>query len=486
MALKALFYFCKRAKAALSHVMPQGHFVAVAVLGLGATLLLSLESVQSSAIVSSRTVSIPGINSTQIDPSATSSSLVNSILENTTLTTTTPQTTAANKNSTSIRSDEPQWREFTVQNGDNLSLLFKRAGLNDRAIYELFDAAKNAKKLRDIRPGQTLAFSIQHEKLQGLNYIIDELNSIRFYRSNSNSTLLADFESEEVSLKPETKLAYRQASIDSSLFMAGKRAGMPNSLTMELANIFGWDIDFALDIQKGDTFKVMYEELFLEEKNIGHGKILAAEFTNGGKTFKAVRYTDAQGASRYYTPEGQGLQKAFLRMPIEFARISSHFSLSRKHPVLHVIRAHKGTDYAAATGTPIRATGDGKIIFAGKKGGYGNCIVIQHGQGIETLYGHMKNFARGMRVGVRVSQADVIGYVGSTGLASGPHLHYEFHMNGQVRNPMTVSLPKATGIDKNEIVRFESATRPVLAQLYQYASALQLAAADDNTTTSNQ
>lgn len=384
------------------------------------------------------------------------------------------QTIAAIPEHTKIPEQEPaapQWKEFTIQNGDNLSILFKRAGLNDRSIYELFSDAKDAKDLRSIRPGQKMSFLVENGQLQGLNYVIDELNSLTFTRTSKG------FTAKEVALKPDVKFAFRQASIDSSLYMAGKRAGMPSNLTMELANIFGWDIDFALDIKKGDSFKVMYEEQFLDGKRIGTGKIMAAEFTNSGKTFKAVRYTDKQGASNYYTPDGRGMHKAFLRTPIEFARISSHFSLNRKHPVLHVIRAHKGTDYAAARGTPIRATGNGKIAFAGRKGGYGNCIVIQHGQGIETLYGHMHAFAKGMKNGARVSQGDVIGYVGSTGLASGPHLHYEFHVNGQVRNPVTVPLPKSIGIEKTELARFNETTRPLIAKLDQYKPSSRLAVA---------
>jgi murein DD-endopeptidase MepM/ murein hydrolase activator NlpD len=169
------------------------------------------------------------------------------------------------------------------------------------------------------------------------------------------------------------------------------------------------------------------------------------------------------------------MHKAFLRTPIEFARISSHFSLGRKHPVLHIIRAHKGTDYAAVRGTPIRSTGNGKVAFAGRKNGFGNTVIIQHGQGIETLYGHMNGFAKGMRSGARVNQGDVIGYVGSTGLASGPHLHYEFHVNGQVRNPVTVPLPKSIGIEKTELARFNETTRPLIAQLDQYKSSSRLA-----------
>lgn len=366
----------------------------------------------------------------------------------------------------------PQWKEYQIQSGDNLSILFRRAGLSDKDIYELTKKAPEAKDLRRIRPGQGLAFLVEEGKLQGLKYKINRLDSINFSRSEDDKFIF-----EKINLKPDTRLTYHQAVITSSLYMAGKRAGIPNSLTMDLANIFGWDIDFALDIQKGDAFKVMYEELYLDGEMIGTGKILAAEFTNTGKTYKAVRYTDKEGNTSYYTPEGRGMHKAFLRSPIEFARISSHFNLARKHPVLHIIRAHKGTDYAAARGTPIRSTGNGKISFAGRKGGYGNCIIIQHGQGIQTLYGHMNGFAKGMRVGTKISQGDVIGYVGSTGLASGPHLHYEFHVNGQVRNPVTVPLPKAAGIDKTEMANFTATIRPLLAKLDELGSS-QLAMRD--------
>ena len=357
-------------------------------------------------------------------------------------------------------------KEFTVQSGDSLSLLFRRAGLSDKDIYELFNDAKEAKTLRQIKPGQKLAFQLNDQgQLQELTYNINLLESFSFKREAKG------FSATNTSLTPDIKYAFSEGIIDSSLYMAGKRSGLSTSLTMELANIFGWDVDFALDIQKGDSFKVMYEEQHLNGKRIGTGKILAAEFTNSGKTFKAVRYVDKEGVARYYTPDGRGMQKAFLRTPIEFARISSHFNPNRKHPVLHIIRAHKGTDYAAARGTPIRATGDGKIAFAGRKGGYGNCIVINHGSGYETLYGHMHNFAKGMRVGTRVSQGDIIGYVGSTGLASGPHLHYEFHINGQVRNPVTVPLPKAMGIDKAQLARFNANTQPLIAKLNEFSEA---------------
>lgn len=458
--------YYKIVRSTLLQYLPRGHLAAAVMLSAGLVVILGSNFPDDSAIVSIPSKNIPGLEIQGTETPATPIAVpaVETII----------QTVAAIPEPIKAQEQKPvapQWKEFTVQNGDNLSILFKRAGLNDRSIYELFSDAKDAKDLRNIRPGQKMAFLVENGKLQGLTYIIDELNSLNFTRSAKG------FTGKEIALKPDIKYAFRQASIDSSLYMAGKRAGMPSNLTMELANIFGWDIDFALDIQKGDSFKVMYEEQFLNGKRIGTGKIMAAEFTNAGKAFKAVRYTDKQGASNYYTPDGRGMHKAFLRTPIEFARISSHFSLNRKHPVLHIIRAHKGTDYAAVRGTPIRSTGNGKVAFAGRKNGFGNTVVIQHGQGIETLYGHMNGFAKGIRSGARVSQGDVIGYVGSTGLASGPHLHYEFHVNGQVRNPVTVPLPKSIGIEKNELARFNETTRPLIAKLDQYKSSSRLAVA---------
>ena len=374
------------------------------------------------------------------------------------------------------KSTEPALQELTIKSGDNLSSVFARMGLNDRDIYELFDGSKNAKDLRSISPGQKFEFVVDNQgKLQELKYYKNNLDSLKFTRNDTG------FTSEQISLKPEIKRSFRQGTINSSLFLAGKQAGLPINLTMQLADIFGYDVDFAQDIQKGDQFKVMFEEQYLNNKKIGTGVILSAEFTNAGKTYRAVRYTSKDGTTRYYAPDGKGLNKAFLRMPVEFARISSGFSLGRLHPVLNTIRAHKGTDYAAATGTPIRSTGDGKITFAGRQGGFGNCIVIQHGQGYETLYGHMSKFGKGVTTGTRVSQGQVIGYVGMTGLASGPHLHYEFHVNGQVRNPVTVDLPKSVGIAANEKDRFNSTTQTLVAQLEDFERNSHLALGESQT-----
>lgn len=375
----------------------------------------------------------------------------------------------------SARDEGSDWQEFTVKSGDSLSIIFQRAGLNDRDLYELFNQSPEAKDLRRIVPGQTIAFQLNHEgKLQQLTYIKDTLNSLNFSRTPDG------FVGKKIERQPDIQVAYRQATINSSLFMAGKDAGMASSLIMELANIFAWDVDFALDIRRGDQFRVMFEERYLDGKKIGTGAILAAEFTNQGKTFQSVRYTDAEGTAHYYTPAGESMRKEFLRMPVDFARISSHFNLNRKHPILHTIRAHKGTDYAAARGTPIKASGDGKVIHAGRKGGYGNTVILQHGQAYQTLYAHMHNFGKGIKVGARVRQGQIIGYVGTTGLSTGPHLHYEFYVNGVVRNPMTVQLPKAKSIAAAEKADFLAQTQPVVALLEQFKGSSRLALANDD------
>jgi murein DD-endopeptidase MepM/ murein hydrolase activator NlpD len=465
--------------------IPRGHLVAAGSLIASLMIVMALNSGQQTAqdaFDEQDFTQIIDIDTSNIDPAFTSSPLltsrrtsdvdipnvfadINSIFKADT------ETTLAE-----AKPKKPAMQELTIKSGDNLSSVFARMGLNDRDIYELFDGNKSAKELRSITPGQKFEFLVDTQgKLQELKYFKNNLDSLKFTRNDNG------FTSKQTSLKPEVKRSFRKGTINSSLFLAGKQAGLPNNLTMELANIFGYDVDFALDIQKGDTFKVMFEEQYLNGKKIGTGAILSAEFTNEGKTYRAVRYTNKDGITRYYAPDGKGLNKAFLRTPVDFARISSGFSLGRLHPVLNTIRAHKGTDYAASTGTPIRSTGDGKITFAGRQGGFGNCIVIQHGQGYETLYGHMSKFGKGISTGTRVSQGQVIGYVGMTGLASGPHLHYEFHVNGQVRNPVTVELPKSVGIAANEKDSFNSATQTLVAQLQDFENSSRLAMGESQT-----
>ena len=364
------------------------------------------------------------------------------------------------------------WKTKQVKAGDSLSVLFQQVGLPDTSLFELMNSHPATKQLTRLQPGQTFHFQIADKQLLSLTYEKDSLNRTEFVRTD------AGFVEKNTLLKPDTFIAYREATIAHSLFAAGTEAGMEESLIMELANIFGWDIDFALDIRSNDRFKILYEEKFLNGEKLGNGSILAAEFINQGVSYRAVRYTDSNGNSGYFTPDGKSMRKAFLRTPVDFTRISSHFNLKRKHPILKTVRAHKGTDYAAPRGTPIRAAGDGKVIWAGTKGGYGRTVIIQHGQTYKTLYAHMYKYGRGIRAGKRVKQGQTIGYVGSSGLSTGPHLHYEFHVNGAVRNPVRVKLPKAKSIPKAEMPEFTLQTQPIVAQLQAYGQRLQVALAN--------
>jgi len=260
---------------------------------------------------------------------------------------------------------------------------------------------------------------------------------------------------------------YSRGVINSSLFLSAKRAGLSHSLTMDLANVFGYDIDFAMDIREGDEFEVIYEEKVVNGKRVGTGNILSARFTNRGKTYTAVRYTNKQGTTSYYNANGESMRKAFIRTPVDFARISSRFSTGRKHPILNKIRAHKGVDYAAPHGTPIKAAGDGRVTLAGRNGGYGNTVIIQHGQRYRTLYAHMQGFAKGIRNGANVKQGQIIGYIGTTGLSTGPHLHYEFQVNGVHVDPLSQKLPMADPIAASEKQRFMQLSKPLMARMDQ-------------------
>lgn len=352
------------------------------------------------------------------------------------------------------------WHKVTIKSGDSLARLFNQQGIPPRQLHDILASGGAAKKLTRIYPGQVLRLRTSGEEgLLELHYEIDALNQVVVNRTDNG------YESRLEVREPEHRVLRAAGTIDSSLFLAAQKASLPESVTMELAGIFGWDIDFALDIREGDQFAVLYEGLYLDGERIGTGNILAAEFGNQGKLYRAVRYTDARGHTDYYAPDGHSMRKTFLRTPVAFTRISSRFSSGRKHPVLNRIRAHKGVDYAASTGTPVKATGNGKIVLRGKKGGYGNTVVIQHGSSYSTLYAHLNNFARGKKVGDRVQQGEIIGYVGSTGLATGPHLHYEFRVNGVHRNPLTVKLPDAAPLPKKFRDDFKLATDNLIAQL---------------------
>lgn len=348
---------------------------------------------------------------------------------------------------------------FTVQAGDSLALFFKRISLPAVELHELLTTINHATWLKKLLPGQVIDVELDLDnKLQMLNLKIDALKDLVIKRDENNK-----FFSEIIHKEVERKTAFGSSKINDSLYLAGKHAHLSDKLIMELAQIFEYDIDFALDIRIGDSFKVLFEEQFAEGKKVGSGPILAAEFITQGKKFQAFRYVDDHGKASYVKADGQSIRKAFVRSPVEYTRISSHFNLKRKHPVLHKIRAHKGVDYAAPTGTPVKASGNGKIIFVGRKGGYGNTVIIQHGTKYSTLYAHLSRFNKNAAPGKFVKQGDVIGYVGSTGLASGPHLHYEFRVNGVHQNPLTVALPNGQGVPPHQLKAYEKQKNNYLA-----------------------
>jgi murein DD-endopeptidase MepM/ murein hydrolase activator NlpD len=361
--------------------------------------------------------------------------------------------------------DEVETIELTelthvIKSGESLSTIFSQLDLSKVDLHDIINANTNGKEFATIRPGKSLIAKVNQDgQLEQLVYAKNAIDTLVANRTETS------FDVKKISKQIDRRISSAEGTIHSSLFLDGKEAGLPDKIIMELANIFAWDIDFALSLREGDRFTVVYEKLFVDGKEVNSGNILSAEFVNQDHIFTALRFEDQKGNSSYYSPEGKSMRKAFLRTPVDFARISSRFNLKRKHPVLNRIRAHKGVDYAAKTGTPIKTTGDGKIVFRGRKGGYGRVVIVQHGQKYSTLYAHLSSFKKGQKTGSRVKQGQVIGYVGKSGLATGPHLHYEFRVNGAHRNPLTVKLPHANPIDPNLMAEFKAKTEPLLAQL---------------------
>ena len=356
---------------------------------------------------------------------------------------------------------DANWIEHTIRKGDTLAGIFHQYELGSQTLNELLESDKHLKReLTRLYPGKTVKFLL--DKQGGLEKLV--------YQRSKTEAIAAQkvtdgFDIEKIFQEPQKQLEEAAGILESSLYLAGKKAGLSDSLIMQLTDIFAWDIDFSRDIRPGDTFTVLYEKLYVDGEFIGNGSIVAAEFSNRGRTHRAVRFTHPDGSSEYYTPDGKTLRKAFLRMPVRSARITSRFNLHRRHPILHRIRAHKGVDYATPIGTPVRATGDGKIIFRGRKGGYGNVIVIQHGHRYSTLYAHLHRFNSKFKLGSQVKQGDTIAYVGKSGLATGPHLHYEFRIDGIHRDPLTVPLPDSKPIPKALLATFREQSAPLLAEL---------------------
>ena len=353
------------------------------------------------------------------------------------------------------------WHTVTVKSGDSLTTLFLRANLTPRDVYNITEAAKgnDTTNLHRLRPGQSISVAIKNGQLEKLRHEKNQLESTLFTRTESG------YDVEEIVRTPDIHTRFASATLENSLFLAGQKADLPQKTIMELANVFGGVIDFILDPRKGDSFTVLYEEQYLDGEKIGTGNILTAQFVNRGEIHTAVRYVDSRGKMGYYTPEGVSMRKAFLRSPVDFTRISSSFNLQRKHPIHNKVKAHRGIDYAAPTGTPVVSAGDGRVVRAGYSEANGNFLVIQHGQQYTTKYLHLSK--RHVKSGQKVKQGQLIGRVGATGWATGPHLHYEFLVNGVHRNPRTIldKLPKAKAIDDTEMAAFSQAIQPALAQL---------------------
>jgi murein DD-endopeptidase MepM/ murein hydrolase activator NlpD len=352
------------------------------------------------------------------------------------------------------------WREIAIRRGDTFTQLMQRTGLE---IGDLITSLRNnpeARPLTRLRPGQRLRVRTGADgQIHEVSYELDASESLRLTRRADG------YEVRREARQLETRVAHVTGTIHKTLFEDGQEAGMSDALILKLVEIFGWDIDFALDLRRGDRFSVIHEEKYWLGQKIADGTVLAAEFVNRGRTYRAFAHRDPAGFTRYYEPDGLNKRRDFLRTPIEFSRVSSGFSLNRFHPILKTWTAHKGVDYAAPAGTPVRATATGRVLALGAEGGYGKRIVLKHGGAYSTLYAHLSRYQSNLRVGSYVEQGQVIGYVGSTGLSTGPHLHYEFQVDGQHRNPLTMKFPGTASIGADFREAFLADTRMLSARL---------------------
>ncbi len=359
------------------------------------------------------------------------------------------------------RDSEPSWQADQVKHDDTLSALLDRLHIHNAQAIEFLRQAPEASSFpTQLRPGRSiLAKTSADGDLLELLYQLSPDSALQVTRIKNGYHAL------QVQLVLETRALMKSAEIRSSLFAATDEAGIPDSIALQLADIFSSEIDFHQDLRRGDHFSVVYEASYNNGEMVKVGQVLTAEFVNQGKTFHATLYRDQSGNSNYYTPEGRNLHNSFLRSPLEFSRISSGFSLARFHPILQVMKAHKGVDYAAPIGTHIKATSDGTVTFVGVHGGYGNVVMLQHAGGISTVYGHLSRFAIGLHKGQRVSQGDIIGQVGMSGLATGPHLHYEFRVHGEHRDPVSVAIPSSLPLSRKDMAAFQLQQIPLMSQL---------------------
>ena len=362
------------------------------------------------------------------------------------------------------------WDSVTVRSGQSLDGIFRQQGFSANTLHQIMALSKETKQLKKIRPGDLFEFQ-RHEDttLKRMRYAVDEGHYLII--ENDGEQVVANTEARDLITEPKET----SGTITSSLFLAGKQAGLSDNMVMKLANLFGWDIDFVLDIRAGDRFYLMYEKVYRDGEFLRDGEIIGATFVNQGEKFQAVRF-DIDGQAQYFAPDGRNMRKAFLRAPLNFSYISSNFNPKRYHPILKRVKAHNGIDYKAPRGTPVFTAGDGKVTRSAYSKYNGHHVFVQHANSIVTKYLHFTK--RAVKQGQRVKQGQVIGYVGATGLAQGPHLHYEFLLNGVHRNPRTVSLPKADPLGKAQLAEFQLKAAPVLSQLSRLESASMYATAN--------
>ena len=350
----------------------------------------------------------------------------------------------------------------TAKRNDSLYTILRKIKVEDQNILKLINS-KNSKLLSKIQVGNRFEVSLSDKK------IITDLKYIKDFKSGVKATLQGDsYKIQTYELPLEKVNIYKKVLIEDSMYSAGLKAGIPDSVIMDIAYIYGWDIDFIHDIRPGDTYSLIYEEVLVDGQKEVDGNVLIAEFFNQGKLYTAIRYDLEPGRSEYFSPEGNNVKKAFLRSPVKFSYISSKYNLKRKHPILHTIRSHNGVDYAANRGSPVRTTGDGTVSFAGVKNGCGNEIEIKHSEDYSTRYCHLEDFNSRAKAGRKVKQGQTIGYVGSSGLATGAHLHYEFHVNGKHTDPLKVKFPDALPIDKNNKKDYTKHANKLIVSLKNY------------------
>jgi murein DD-endopeptidase MepM/ murein hydrolase activator NlpD len=358
---------------------------------------------------------------------------------------------------------DDEWQAVTVRSGQTLEVIFRRQGFDVSLMHDILAMNQDTRGLTRIRPGEVFEFQKEADGgFRRMRYPLDERRYLLI--SKENSELRAEILNREIF----SEISEAEGVIQSSLFNAAKQAGLSDTMIMKLANIFGWDIDFVLDIREGDRFMLVYEKLYREGEFLRDGNILAATFINQGERYQAVYFDNGETAD-YYAPDGRNMRKAFLRAPLNFAYISSGFNPKRMHPVLKRIRPHNGIDYYAPKGTPVYAAGEGVVSRSDYSRTNGHHVFIKHANGIETKYLHFTS--REVKQGQRVRQGQTIGYVGSTGLATGPHLHYEFVVNGEHRNPRTVPLPKVEPLQGDRLTAFRAQSGPMLTQLSRMESA---------------